>query len=166
MDFPARFTLVAASNPCPCGYLNDPQKECSCTPSQVARYRRKISGPILDRIDIKIEVPRISFDKLSSEKISEESGKVQERTEKAREIQKERGFINREAGILQIKEHCKIDIQSQDLLRAAMNRLNLSPRSYHKVLKVSRTIADLDGKENIERQHLAEAINYQEKREY
>jgi magnesium chelatase family protein len=164
--FPARFTLVAASNPCPCGYLNDPQKECSCTPSQIARYRRKISGPILDRIDIKIEVPRISFEKLASVSVAEESKKIQARAEKARKIQEERGFINSEMTIPQIKKYCKIDITSEDLLRQAMQRLNLSPRSYHKVLKVARTIADLEGKEDIQREYLAEAISYQEKREY
>jgi magnesium chelatase family protein len=166
LNFPARFTLVAASNPCPCGYLNDPQKECSCTPSQIARYRRKISGPILDRVDIKIEVPRIGFEKLSSEKVAEGSQKIQERVEEARKIQEDRGFINSEMTIPQIKKYCKIDITSQDLLRKAMQKLNLSPRSYHKVLKVARTIADLEGKENIQREYLAEAINYQEKKDY
>ena len=164
LAFPARFTLVASSNPCPCGYLNDPDKECTCVPSQIARYQRKISGPILDRIDIKVEVPRVGFDKLSSEKVAEESGKIQERTKKAREIQEARGIISSEMAISQIKEYCKTDVASQDLLRNAMLRLNLSPRSYHKVLKVARTIADLDGKESISRDHIAEAISYQEKK--
>ncbi len=163
--FPANFTLVAASNPCPCGYLNDPQKECNCTPSQIVRYQRKLSGPIMDRIDIKIEVPRIGFEKLSSEKVSEESRKIRERVEKTREVQQRRGFINSDMKIPQIKEYCKIDSSSEDLLRNAMQKLNLSPRSYHKVLKVARTIADIDNKENIERDHLAEAISYQEKQE-
>lgn len=164
--FPARFTLVAASNPCPCGYLNDSQKECTCTPAQISRYRRKISGPILDRIDIKIEVPCVEFEKLSSEKISEMSKDIQKRSEKARQIQEDRGIINSEMAIDQIKKYCKISIVSQDLLRNAMQRLNLSPRAYHKVLKVARTIADLEAKENIEKIHLAEAINYQEKMDY
>lgn len=163
--FPARFTLVAASNPCPCGYLNDPKKDCSCSSSQIVRYRRKISGPILDRIDIKIEVPRIGFEKLSSEKVSEESRKIQERAEKARQSQKKRGIINSEMTIPKIKKYCKIDIHSHDLLRMAMEKLDLSPRAYHKVLKVARTIADLEGAESIKREHLAEAISYQEKRE-
>lgn len=163
--FPANFTLVAASNPCPCGFLNDPQKECSCTSSQILRYQRKLSGPILDRIDIKIEVPRIGFEKLSSGKVAEESKKIRERVELARDIQQERGFINSDIIIPKIKEYCKIDNTSEDLLRMAMQKLNLSPRSYHKVLKVSRTIADLDGKDNITKEHLAEAISYQDKQE-
>lgn len=163
--FPANFTLIAASNPCPCGFLNDPQKDCNCTTHQILRYRRKISGPILDRIDIKIEVPRIGFEKLSSEKIAEESKEVQKRVDRAREVQEERGFINSNMRLEVIKEYCKIDSTSKNLLREAMRKLNLSPRSYHKVLKVSRTIADLEGKENIEKHHLAEAISYQEKQE-
>ncbi len=163
--FPARFTLVAAANPCPCGYLNDPQKACTCTSGQITRYRRKISGPILDRIDIKIDVPRISFEKLTSEEKGEDSEKIREKVEKARKIQEERGIVNSEMKIPQIKKYCKIDIISQDLLRNAMQRLNLSPRSYHKVLKVARTIADLEAKEQISRDHLAEAIKYQEMQE-
>lgn len=163
--FPANFTLIAASNPCPCGYLDDPQKECNCTPGQIFRYRRKISGPILDRIDIKIEVPRIGFEKLSSKKVAESSSDIQKRVEKAREIQKQRGFINSDMKIPQIENYCKIDIQSQDLLKNAIQKLNLSPRAYHKVLKVARTIADLDGKEKIEKIHIAEAISYQSKQE-
>lgn len=163
--FPARFTLVAAANPCPCGYLNDPQKACTCTSGQITRYRRKISGPILDRIDIKIDVPRISFEKLTSEEKGEDSEKIREKVERARKIQEERGIVNSEMKIPQIKKYCKIDIISQDLLRNAMQRLNLSPRSYHKVLKVARTIADLEAKEQISRDHLAEAIKYQEMQE-
>ncbi len=163
--FPARFTLVAAANPCPCGYLNDPQKACTCTSGQITRYRRKLSGPILDRIDIKIDVPRIGFEKLTAEERGEDSETIRERIEKAREVQEERGVVNSEMKIPQIKEYCKIDIISQDLLRNAMQRLNLSPRSYHKVLKVARTIADLEGKEQISRDHLAEAIKYQEMQE-
>jgi len=163
--FPARFTLVAAANPCPCGYLNDPQKACTCTSGQITRYRRKLSGPILDRIDIKIDVPRIGFEKLTSEERGEDSETIRERIEKARKAQEERGIVNSEMKIPQIKEYCKIDIISQDLLRNAMQRLNLSPRSYHKVLKVARTIADLEGKDQISRDHLAEAIKYQEMQE-
>ncbi|MCD6094567.1 YifB family Mg chelatase-like AAA ATPase [bacterium] len=164
--FPAQFTLVAASNPCPCGYLNDPERECTCTPSQISRYRRKLSGPIMDRIDIKIEVPRVSFEKLSSSEMSEKSDDVRKRVEKARRIQEQRGFINSQMTIPQIKKYCKIDVSSEDLLRQAMERLHLSPRAFHKVLKVSRTIADLEGKANITKTHIAEAINYQEKMEY
>lgn len=166
LTLPARFTLVAASNPCPCGYCGDPEKECTCAPSQIARYRRKISGPILDRIDLKIEVPRISFEKLTSEKMAEESRKVQERVAEARKTQEARGFLNSEMGIQEIKKYCKIDTFSKDLLRQAVRRLSLSPRAYHKILKVSRTIADLEGRKNINMNHVAEAIHYQEKRDY
>jgi magnesium chelatase family protein len=161
--FPANFTLIAASNPCPCGFLNDPQKECNCTSHQILRYQRKLSGPILDRIDIKIEVSRIDFDKLSSDKVAESSQDVQKRVEKARKIQNNRGFINSDMAIPKIKEYCKIDNESENLLRLAMQKLNLSPRAYHKVLKVSRTIADLAGELNIKKEHLAESISYQEK---
>lgn len=165
ITFPAKFTLVAASNPCPCGYLDDPEKECTCTSSQILRYRRKISGPILDRIDIKVEVPRIGFEKLSSKIVAEESKKIQERVEKARKIQQERGFTNSEIPFSKIDKYCKIDIHSKDILRQAMKRLSLSPRAYHKVLKVARTITDLEGEEDIESYYLAEAISYQEERE-
>jgi len=163
--FPARFTLVAASNPCPCGYLNDPQRECTCLPSQIARYRRKISGPILDRIDIKIEVPRIGFEKLASKVVAEGSKDIRERVERARTTQESRGFLNSEIPLQKISEYCKIDIPSQNLLSQAMRRLNLSPRSYHKILKVARTISDLESKENIGREQLAEAISYQEQKD-
>jgi len=163
--FPANFTLIASANPCPCGFLNDPQKECNCSPSQIIRYRRKLSGPIMDRIDIKIDVPRIGFEKLSSKKIAEESKDIRERVEKAREIQQKRGFVNSDMKIPQIKEYCEIDSESQDLLKLAIQKLNLSPRAYHKVLKVARTIADLEGQEKIQKSHIAEAISYQEKQE-
>jgi len=163
--FPARFTLVAASNPCPCGYLSDPQKECTCLPSQITRYRRKISGPILDRIDIKIEVPRIGFEKLTSKIVAEESKNIRRRVEEARTIQESRGFLNSEIPLQKIQEYCKIDICSKDLLRQAMRRLSLSPRSYHKILKVARTISDLEGEEDINREQLAEAISYQNQKD-
>ena len=163
--FPANFTLVAASNPCPCGFLNDSQKECNCTSSQIIRYQRKLSGPIMDRIDIKIELPRIEFEKLSSEKVAEGSKKIRERVEKARKIQEKRGFINSDIAIPKTKEYCKMDSASKSLLKAAMQKLNLSPRAYHKTLKVARTIADLGGKENIEKHHIAEAISYQGQQE-
>lgn len=163
--FPANFTLIAASNPCPCGYLDDPHRECNCTPSQILRYKRKISGPIIDRIDIKINVPRVGFEKLTSKKVAEESEDIKKRVEQARKIQEQRGFINSDMRIPQIEEYCKIDSGSQELLRVAIQRLNLSPRSYHKVLKVARTIADLEEKKNIEKVHIAEAISYQEKQD-
>ena len=164
--FPARFTLVAASNPCPCGYFNDPERECRCTPSQIAKYQRKLSGPIMDRIDIKINVPRVSFDKLQEKKVAEESSKVRERVEEARQIQndrfKNRGiFSNSEMGVKEIEEFCLIDNISKNLLREAMKKLYLSARAYHKILKIARTIADLEKEEIIKPNYISEAIEYQ-----
>jgi len=170
ITFPARFVLVAASNPCPCGYYKDSQKTCLCTPSQILRYKRRISGPLLDRIDIHIEVPRIGFEKLTSEKVAEESRKIRERVEKARQIQQER-FANKpitcnaEMGVKEIKEICQIDEASTRLLQTAVNQLGLSARAYHRVLKLARTIADLENKENIENHHVAEALQYRPKEE-
>jgi len=171
--FPARFMLVAAHNPCPCGYLNEPKKDCSCTPAQVTRYRKKISGPILDRIDIHIEVPKVEYEKLASDTMEEASRFAKERVEKARTIQKKRFspdhehmrnpvYTNSEMTIPLIKKHCRIDEKAQDLLRNAVDRLTLSARSYHKILKVARTIADLDGTQQIDARHVAEAIQYRE----
>jgi len=170
IHFPARFMLVAAHNPCPCGYVNDPQKECDCTQAQVTRYQKKISGPISDRIDIHVQVPKVDYDKLASNDLEEASYKIKERVERARSIQHTRFQentyqqqsirTNSEMTIPLIKTHCHIDTKSQDLLRNAVNRLALSARSYHKVLKIARTIADLDGDEAIQAPHIAEAIQY------
>lgn len=167
--FPSKFTLVAAQNPCPCGYLKDEHKECICSPSQIYKYQRKVSGPLMDRIDIHIEVPPVKFDKLISEDKDSvnELRKIQQRVAKARELQKhrfrnEKIFSNSEMNLRQIKEYCKLDEKSQDLLRQAMLKYGLSARAYHKILKVSRTIADLEGKNNIEMIHIAEAIQYRQ----
>jgi magnesium chelatase family protein len=168
LTFPAQFILIAAQNPCPCGYLSDPEKQCNCTPSQVIRYQKKISGPLLDRIDIHIEVPRLKFEKLeeSADK-NEKSKAVRERVAVARSRQKGRfqGRIktNSEMRSKDIKEFCHLDEPSRDLLKQAVTSYNLSARSYHKILKLAQTIADLEGVEQIKSSHIAEALQYRPK---
>lgn len=169
LSFPARFTLIAAMNPCPCGNATDPEKLCACSPSNIIRYQRKISGPILDRIDIHIEVPRLKFDKLSSEKMGESSDSIRQRVIAARNRQQARfknldGIIaNSEMTGQQMKEFCKLGEKELELLRKAVNQLQLSARAYHRIIKIARTIADLAGSENIELPHLAEAIQYRQR---
>lgn len=164
LEFPAKFILVAAQNPCPCGYLGDPVKSCICAPTQILRYQKRVSGPLLDRIDIHIEVPRVKYEKLADEKVAEESAKVRARVQKARKIQIKRlKKTNSEMTPRQIKEFCRLDEKSKDLLRAAMSQLNLSARQYTRVLKLSRTIADLAGAQNIDSGHIAEALQYRPK---
>ncbi|MFH0930194.1 MAG: YifB family Mg chelatase-like AAA ATPase [Candidatus Moraniibacteriota bacterium] len=169
LSFPARFTLIAAMNPCPCGNATDPEKLCACSPSNIIRYQRKISGPILDRIDIHIEVPRLKFDKLSSEKMGENSDSIRQRVIAARNRQQTRfenmdGVIaNSEMSSQQMKEHCKLGEKALDLLRKAVNQLQLSARAYHRIIKIARTISDLAGSDNIEIPHLAEAIQYRQR---
>lgn len=170
LDFPAKFMLVAAMNPCPCGHANNPQKQCVCSPAQVSKYKRRISGPLADRIDLHIEVPAIKYDKLAGEKSGEESTSVRARISRARDKQRER-FIddrihtNAEMKIPHLKKYCQLDSIGQDLLKNAVNNLKLSARSYHRVLKISRTIADLDSSENIEARHLSEALQYRPREE-
>ncbi|KKQ74161.1 MAG: Mg chelatase, subunit ChlI [Berkelbacteria bacterium GW2011_GWB1_38_5] len=162
--YPAKFILVAAQNPCPCGYLGDTQKSCICTPTQILRYKKRVSGPLLDRIDIHIEVPRVKFEKLSDEKVAEESSVIRSRVEKARAIQQKRSKkTNSELKPAEIKKHCAIDIPSKELLRSAVNSLNLSARQYVRTLKLARTIADMEGSNNIKTSHLAEALQYRPK---
>ncbi|MFH0907014.1 MAG: YifB family Mg chelatase-like AAA ATPase [bacterium] len=170
LTFPAKFILICAMNPCPCGKLGDEHQQCVCPPGQIAKYKRKISGPLLDRIDLHIEVPRISYDKLKSEKTSEPSDLIRQRVEKARNIQKQRFLsegitTNSEMMLKQITEYCQIDLDAQSLLKNAMKQMNLSVRSYYRLLKLGRTIADLDGVENIYVGHIAEAIQYRPKQE-
>ncbi len=165
LTFPARFIMVAAMNPCPCGNYSDPQKQCICTLSQIRRYQQKISGPILDRIDLKIEVPRIKFEKLSREKLEEPSQKVQERVSLARQKQLQRFKnakikTNSEMNLQHIKTFCLLGEKEKKLLKIAIEKFNLSPRSYFRIIKVARTIADLANEENIQSTHLAEAIQY------
>lgn len=168
ISFPARFTLVASQNPCPCGYSSDPDRNCICSPIQVSRYQKKISGPLLDRIDLHIEVPRVKFDKLATDELAEPSQNIRNRVEEARERQqfrlKETPYqANSEMRNKDIKEHCKLNDQSVDLLRQAVQQMHLSARSYHRILKLSRTIADLGGVGGIETEHVAEALQYRAK---
>jgi magnesium chelatase family protein len=164
LTFPAEFMLVAAMNPCPCGYFGDLKRECRCGPVQVQRYRQRVSGPLLDRIDLHIEVPAVEYRDIASERIEENSEAIRERVERARKIQQERfaNGINCNARMAtkQLKQYCKIDNDGQELIRVAMSELNLSARAYDRILKVSRTIADLDGKIDISPEHVSEAIQY------
>jgi len=173
VSYPARFMLVAASNPCPCGYLSDPERSCTCTPSQVAMYRRKLSGPLLDRMDICIEVPAIKYEKLTTTSNDQQSDAIRKRIEQAREKQKQRFnnenpstssgrgiLVNAEMQLPDIKKYCSHDSQSQDLLKKYVDSSKLSARGYHRVLKVARTIADLEESEHIEHKHIAEALMY------
>jgi len=165
LTLPCSFTLVAASNPCPCGYFNDPEKECKCSGSQIQKYKRKLSGPIVDRIDIFIDVPHLKYEKLVGERNPEITFQIRERIQRAREIQKKRFQqgkikINSEMAIPQIKTNCQIDQKSENLLKKAINSRELSARGYHRVLKVARTIADLEENEKISFENLAEALMY------
>lgn len=161
-EFPARFQLIAAMNPCPCGYLGHSNGKCHCTPDQVARYRARISGPLLDRIDMQIEVPAVPQEELMKQQNSgEKSSVIRERIEKAHQLQLNRqGRTNSRLSVKEIDQHCALDTTSETLLKNAISRLNLSARAYHRILKVARTIADLAGIEKINNQHVAEAIQY------
>ncbi len=170
LSFPAQFTLIAASNPCPCGFLGDPTKNCICTPSQIIRYSKKLSGPILDRIDLHIDVPAVDLEKLTGAGEGESSEIIRERVQKARERQLKRfkgtKFNNNsEMGPKELKGFCPLDSESLNLLKAAVSKMQLSARAYHRILKVSRTVADLDGAENIEPKHIAESLQYRAKTE-
>jgi magnesium chelatase family protein len=166
VEYPANFMLVSSMNPCPCGYYNHPEKDCVCTPGNIQRYMNKISGPLLDRIDIHIEVVPVSYDELSNTKDSESSTVIRERVMKARKIQSERYnnkdsiYSNAQMSSRMIREYCQIDEAGKNLLKKAMENLGLSARAYDRILKVSRTIADLEGTQNIQSFHLAEAIQY------
>lgn len=166
LRFPARFMLVAAMNPCPCGFVGDPERACSCTPFQVARYRQKISGPILDRIDLHIEVPRVKIEKLEErDPLAEKSETIRKRVESAREAQRKRFQgkecrTNAEMSSEMVGKFCALDAASQTLLREAVHRLKLSARGYMRVLKIARTIADIDSQEHVNAGHLGEALQY------
>lgn len=174
LTFSANFQLIGALNPCPCGNLGHPLKPCTCAPGAVTKYQKRISGPILDRIDIHIEVPHVAYEKLSSEHLGETSAIIRQRVEAARQIQRER-FVdlnhsdeskgvsiacNADMRIAEVRKFCKLDETSESLMRSAMSQMNLSARAYHRVLKLARTIADLAGSKNIQPPHLAEALQY------
>jgi magnesium chelatase family protein len=188
LTFPANFMLVAAMNPCPCGYYGDLLKACTCAPSTVTKYQKRISGPLLDRIDIHVEVPRVEYQKLSDERLGEASDVIRSRVEAARQRQRQRFsgppmkgktndgtgsdgikadrsraldvLTNADMRVGDIRQHCKLDPAGEALIRAAMGQMNLSARGYHRVLKLARTIADLAGNEKIEATHIAEALQY------
>ena len=166
MTFPAGFVLIAAMNPCPCGFFGDPQRECRCSPAQIERYRNRISGPLLDRIDIHVEAPAVAFKELSGGGSGETSAAIRERVLRCREIQKSRFSdhgktpANARMGHSQIKKFCALDSASTEMLRHAMEDLHLSARAYDRILKVSRTIADLAESEAITADHIGEAIQY------
>ncbi len=168
LTFPAKFILVAAMNPCPCGFHGDNEKRCICSPTQIINYRKKISGPIIDRIDMHIEVPRINFEKLSLATNGESSGNIKARVENARLIQRQRFsnspyVTNSEMNSEAVKRFCQIDSASQQILKNAVEQLHLSARAYFRILKLSRTIADLENSKNILTCHIAEALQYRPK---
>jgi magnesium chelatase family protein len=166
IEFPASFMLMASMNPCPCGFHNHPQKDCSCPPGAVQKYLNRISGPLLDRIDLHVEVTPVSFNELSANRSSETSSVIRERVIRARERQTKRYeahpgvYANAHMSSRMLKEICMLDSTCATLLKTAMERLNLSARAYDRILKVSRTIADLDSADSIRAEHLAEAIHY------
>ncbi|RPI86717.1 MAG: ATP-binding protein [Chloroflexi bacterium] len=165
LTFPANFQLIAAMNPCPCGYYGDPVKPCTCSAGTITKYQKRISGPLLDRIDIHIEVPRVEYEKLSDGRVGESSDAVRLRVEKARDIQRKRFAgtdvtCNAEMRPAEVRKFCALDDTSRSLMKSAMSQLQLSARGYHRILKLARTIADLAGSEAIGPAHLAEALQY------
>ena len=168
LTFPARFILICSMNPCPCGYLNDSENQCACSANQVMNYQKRISGPLLDRIDMHLEVPKVKFEKLESDVLGETSEKIRQRVQSAREIQeyrfKDSKFgTNAEMSSKDIRYFCVLNDQTIDLLRNAVKQMRLSARAYFRILKLSRTIADLANSESIELNHVAEAIQYRPK---
>ncbi|MDK1028679.1 MAG: ATP-binding protein, partial [Anaerolineae bacterium] len=170
LTFPANFMLVAAMNPCPCGYFQDALKQCTCSNSTVTKYQKRISGPLLDRIDIHIEVPRVDYEKLSSDRLGESSKDIRKRVQSARDRQHIRFSnsdtqisSNADMRIAEVRQFCVLDEEGQGLIRTAMSQLQLSARGYHRVLKLARTIADLADHESIQPPHLAEALQYRPK---
>ena len=165
LSFPAKFILLAAANPCPCGFLGDAARECVCLPGQIIRYQKRLSGPILDRIDLHVTCPTLPADKLTGLQEGEPSASIRDRVQRSRKIQTERfkGAVaasNAEISAKQIKEVCELDADCINLLRAAISQMKLSARGYHRIIKVARTIADLEGSTDIKPTHIAEAIQY------
>jgi len=163
--FPANFMLIAAMNPCPCGYYGDPRRGCICSGSQIHRYRTRVSGPLLDRIDLQIAVPALSIRELSLDVEEESSEAIRSRVIAARDRQKERFkgrsiHANGQMTVRMVKKYCAVNGVAKDLLERAVDKFALSARAYHRILKVSRTIADIDGRADIDESHVAEAIHY------
>jgi magnesium chelatase family protein len=168
ITYPANFIMVGAMNPCPCGYYGDPVRECTCSQQSITRYQKRISGPLLDRIDIHLEVPRVEYEKLSDARSGEPSCVIRERVEAARSIQRERlrgtpQQTNADMTAREVQTHCALDSAGDALMKAAMRQLQLSARSYHRILKLARTIADLASDDMIRSHHLAEALQYRPK---
>jgi magnesium chelatase family protein len=168
LTFPSRFLLLAASNPCPCGYLGHPKKACQCHPGIVSRYQKKISGPLLDRIDIHLDVPAVEVDRLSDESLAEASSVIKSRVLKAQKIQairfKDAIFsFNSEMSSSDVRKYCQLVQGAKDVLSQAVEKLNLSARSYFKIIKIGQTIADLDGSIDIKSTHILEALSYRPK---
>ncbi|MBN1180207.1 MAG: YifB family Mg chelatase-like AAA ATPase [Anaerolineae bacterium] len=174
LTFPANFMLVAALNPCPCGYYGDPLRECTCSMQAISRYQKRISGPLLDRFDIHVEVPRVDYEKLTDGRLGEPSEAIRARVEAAREVQRQRFaawavrepplLCNADMGPSEVRQICSLDEAGRGLIKAAMQQLQMSARAFHRILKLARTIADLAGSARIEIPHLAEAIQYRPRR--
>ena len=165
VTFPANFMLIAAQNPCPCGYYGEPSRECTCSNSMITRYQKRISGPLMDRIDIHIEVPRVEYEKLTSERRGELSAAIRERVEEARQKQLDRFqgttlFSNADMGTTEVGDYCQLEATGKQLMKSAMSQLSLSARAYHRVLKLARTIGDIAGEPEIQPSFLAEALQY------
>lgn len=165
LSYPCNFMLIASMNPCPCGFLGSKEKNCTCSPQAISRYIGKISGPLLDRIDIQIEATPVKYQKLDSEEQAENSETIKKRVDSARKIQQERYkdckiYSNSQLTPKLIEKYCKLDVEGKAILKSAFERLGLSARAYGRILKVARTVADLSGSINIEKNHIAEAIQY------
>jgi magnesium chelatase family protein len=160
LQFPACFLLLAAMNPCPCGFYGDPSRECRCTGAIIQRYLGKISGPLLDRIDLHIEVPAVPYQELRGASEGSSTAEIARRVQRTREIQASRGFYNAHIPVSRLRDLCALDAAGERTLEMAVRRMGLSARSHDRILKVARTVADLDGKDAVSSKHLAEAVQY------